>query len=208
MSALHLIGIDIGNLITIGGFSGIAIGLAGRQFAESFLAGLMMYTNSPFDKGELIKFKVGGIDVQGTVVDIGVFRTCVRSSDREIFTVPNASIFSSVVLNKSRRYAEWRMNHSVCLRPVNDLMDISSITQVVAAMRECVRQHPFVISTLPQRIHLSEIKLEGYIVTITCYIKARDMTAFFDNRESLLEEFIKICAEKGTQVVVKEVDIS
>ena len=100
------------------------------------------------------------------------------------------------------------MNHDICVRPENDLKDVNCIMNVIKAMRECVRKDYRVISTLPQRIHLSEIKLEGYVISITCYVEAQSMTSFYNARESLLEDFTNICAENGVLIVIKEIELT
>ena len=56
MLGLKVCGVDVGALVTFGGISGLAIGLAGRQILENAFMGLMLYATAPFAPGEEIRF--------------------------------------------------------------------------------------------------------------------------------------------------------
>ena len=42
------------------------------------------------------------------MVDVGWYRTTIRSFEREIFCIPNAAFSRNVVLNVTRKGKEWR----------------------------------------------------------------------------------------------------
>ena len=46
--------------------------------------------------------------VEGIVVDVGWYRTTIRSFEREIFNIPNSVFSRNVVLNITRKQKEWR----------------------------------------------------------------------------------------------------
>ncbi len=46
--------------------------------------------------------------VEGIVVDVGWYRTTIRSFEREIFCIPNSVFSRNVVLNVTRKQREWR----------------------------------------------------------------------------------------------------
>ncbi len=46
--------------------------------------------------------------VEGIVVDVGWYRTTIRSFEREIFNIPNSVFSRNVVLNITRKGKEWR----------------------------------------------------------------------------------------------------
>ena len=196
------------NIIAIGGFSGVAIGLAGRQLAESFLAGIVMFASAPFEKGESISFKAAGMDVTGNILDIGFLKTTVRSERREIFTVPNAKFMSGVILNRSRKYTERLMSTHMNVRPVHGaMMDVAPVEASVRAIRRRVQADPNVIATLPVRVHLREITLEGYVVKIHCYIRAQTHDDFLDFQQAVLEDAARIFTDNGVMFVWSEPEI-
>ena len=46
--------------------------------------------------------------VEGIVVDVGWYRTTIRSFEREIYNIPNSVFSRNVVLNITRKQKEWR----------------------------------------------------------------------------------------------------
>ena len=46
--------------------------------------------------------------VEGIVLDVGWYRTTIRSFEREIFNIPNSVFSRNVVLNITRKSREWR----------------------------------------------------------------------------------------------------
>ena len=46
--------------------------------------------------------------VEGIVVDVGWYRTTIRSFERELYTIPNSVFSRNVVLNITRKNKEWR----------------------------------------------------------------------------------------------------
>ena len=46
--------------------------------------------------------------MEGIVVDVGWYRTTIRSFEREIFCIPNSVFSRNVVLNVTRKQREWR----------------------------------------------------------------------------------------------------
>lgn len=58
--------------------------------------------------------------VEGIVVDVGWYRTTIRSFEREIFNIPNSVFSRNVVLNVTRKGKEWRFYEFIgmCLGPL------------------------------------------------------------------------------------------
>ena len=49
-------------------------------------------------------------------MDIGWYRTLIRSFEREVWVVPNAVFSKNVVLNVSRKLREWRFFELIGIR--------------------------------------------------------------------------------------------
>ena len=60
---LKVCGVDVGALVTFGGISGLAIGLAGRQILENAFMGLMLYATAPFKSGDEILFSTSQVRI-------------------------------------------------------------------------------------------------------------------------------------------------
>lgn len=74
--------------------------------------------------------------IEGIVLDIGWYRTLVRSFEREVYVIPNSVFSRTVVLNVTRKGKEWRFFEMIGIR----VQDIDSVNNIVADMRRIIRQ--------------------------------------------------------------------
>ena len=114
---VRALGMDVNSVLAIGGVGGVALGLAGREILENLFTGLIILTSNPFEVGDEVQFKpASGQVVEGIVLDVGWYRTTIRSFEREIFTIPNSVFTRNVVLNITRKNREWRFYEFLYLR--------------------------------------------------------------------------------------------
>jgi MscS family membrane protein len=78
---------------------GIAIALAAQKTIENFIGGVAVVSDRPVAVGDFCKFG----DRMGTVEDIGLRSTRVRTLDRTMVTVPNGQFSSMTLENFDRR---------------------------------------------------------------------------------------------------------
>lgn len=83
----------------------------------------------PFEVGEEVLFRPNGQTVEGIVVDVGWYRTLIRSFEREMYVIPNAVFSKNTVLNVTRKNREWRFYEYLCVR-VQDVHKANAIIQV------------------------------------------------------------------------------
>jgi MscS family membrane protein len=81
------------------GIGGLAFAMAAKDSLSNFFGGLNIMVDHIFKMGDWIK--VG--DVEGTVVEIGLRSTTVRTFDNALVTMPNAMVSTASVLNWNRR---------------------------------------------------------------------------------------------------------
>ncbi|MDF9745073.1 mechanosensitive ion channel family protein [Natrinema salsiterrestre] len=75
----------------------LAIGFAMQDVIANFVAGVFIYTDKPFRIGDWIEWDDG--TYSGTVEDISLRVTRVRTFDNELLTVPNSSLTDGVLKN-------------------------------------------------------------------------------------------------------------
>ncbi|SFS71571.1 mechanosensitive ion channel family protein [Halostagnicola kamekurae] len=73
----------------------LAIGLAAQNVISNFVAGVFIYTDKPFKIGDWIEWD----GYAGTVEDISLRVTRVRTFDNELLTVPNSELTNGVLKN-------------------------------------------------------------------------------------------------------------
>jgi len=95
ITALNNVGFDVGALIAGLGIGGLALAMAAKDTVSNFFGGIMIFTDKPFKIKERVK--IGGYD--GTIEEIGIRSTRLKTLEGRIVTIPNAKFTDSMVEN-------------------------------------------------------------------------------------------------------------
>ena len=80
------------------GLGGLAFALAAKDTAANLFGSLVIFSDKPFDVGDWIQTP----NVEGTVENIGIRSTRVRTFAKALVAVPNATLANSAITNWSR----------------------------------------------------------------------------------------------------------
>ena len=86
---------DIGGIATGLGLTGAVVALAAQDIVKQIFAGLTIFIDKPFEIGDWVE--VG--DISGTVEDITIKSTKIRTIEDTVVTVPNDTMTSSSIIN-------------------------------------------------------------------------------------------------------------
>lgn len=95
VAALGQVGIQTTSLLAAIGAIGLAIGLALKDTLSNVAAGVMLLSLRPFRNGDVVE--IG--DISGTVEEIGLFATRIKSLEGHMEFIPNAQIWSGHITN-------------------------------------------------------------------------------------------------------------
>jgi len=95
----HAFKLNVGALFTGLGLGGLAIALAAQETLQHFLGALVIFTDRPFQIGEIIQLETGTL---GTIEKIGLRSTQIRTFDGTLLIVPNKKLVDSLVTNITR----------------------------------------------------------------------------------------------------------
>lgn len=95
--ALGQLGVETTSFIAIVGAAGLAVGFALKDSLGNFASGVMLLINKPFSVGHYVE--AGG--TAGTVQEIKLFATKLKTPDNKVIYVPNASVVGSNITNYS-----------------------------------------------------------------------------------------------------------
>ncbi len=95
IAALGQVGIQTTSFVAILGAAGLAVGFALQGSLASFAAGVLIILLRPFKIGDFIE--AGG--ATGTVKDIGIFSSTLKTPDNKIVIVPNTNIMGGNITN-------------------------------------------------------------------------------------------------------------
>ena len=96
---LKVLGFNISTIVASLGLGGLAVALAVKDILANFFASVMLLFDNSFSHGERIE--CGGID--GVVVEMGLRRTTIRTSDNALVLIPNSELANKSIINWSRR---------------------------------------------------------------------------------------------------------
>lgn len=99
IAAVGQLGVQTTSFIAILGAAGLAIGLALQGSLANFAAGVLMIIFRPFKSGDFID----AAGTAGTVEEIQLFTTKMRTPDNKTIIIPNAQITSGTITNFSAR---------------------------------------------------------------------------------------------------------
>ncbi len=99
MIALGNAGVDVNSLIAGLGIGGLAFAMAAKDTVANIFGGASIFADKPFQIGDTIS--VAGST--GTVEEIGVRTTRMRTYDDTVFIIPNAKVADSPLENISAR---------------------------------------------------------------------------------------------------------
>jgi small-conductance mechanosensitive channel len=83
------------SLATVAAAATLAIGFALQDVIKNFVAGVFIFTDKPFQLGDWIEWDGNS----GTVEDISLRVTRIRTFDNELITVPNSTLTENAVKN-------------------------------------------------------------------------------------------------------------
>ena len=98
IAVLSRVGVQTASVIAVLGAAGLAVGLALQGSLANFAAGVLLVIFRPFRTGEWVD--LGG--VSGSVTQVQIFSTTLRTADGKIIVVPNGKIIAGNIINSSR----------------------------------------------------------------------------------------------------------
>jgi len=116
------------------GLVGMAVALGAQDLIKNMFAGLTIFLDRMFEKGNWIKTS----DVEGNVEEIGFRATKVRQFDKALVTIPNSKLANEALINFSRmtqRRIYWRIG--VEYRTTKEQLGC-----IIKEIREYLQSHP------------------------------------------------------------------
>jgi MscS family membrane protein len=175
------------------GVGGIAVALAAQKTLENVIGGVSLIFDDVARVGDTLK--VG--DTLGTVEDIGLRSTRIRTLDRTVVSVPNGHIANMTIENLAARDKFW-------FHPMLSLRQGTSALQVQAVLdrvRSLLHEDPRVNAD-SVRVRFLRFGVSSLEVEVFAYIAARDSNEFLEIQEALLLRTIVCIEAAGVQIVL------
>ena len=176
IAILGTFGIDVTTGIAALGIGGIALALGAQKTVENLVGSVTVIADKPLQVGDFIK--VG--DVVGTVEDVGIRSTRIRTGERTVITIPNGDLSARQIENFAAR-DRFLFNPVITVDSVTTAAKlkeaISIVQQVLTEQKNMAEGH---------RARLGSISERGFNIEVFSYIDVREFDTQVIIRENLL----------------------
>tara|TARA_Y100000588_G_scaffold275673_1_gene291943 strand:+ start:797 stop:1627 length:831 start_codon:yes stop_codon:yes gene_type:complete len=177
-AVLGQFGVQTASIITVLGAAGLAIGLALQGTLSNIASGVMLILLSPLKVGEYIDAE----GVAGTVVEVGLFSTNLKTFDGIYVSVPNSTLWSSTIRNYSR-FPTRRIDSVVGISYEDD------VDKAIEALLEVLRLESRVLENPAPKVLVDELADSSVNLKMRCWVASKDFwdVSFELRRESKLK---------------------
>jgi len=175
------------------GIGGLAIGFGAQKTIENLFGGVSVLGDEVIRVGDTCRFG----DRTGTVEDIGLRSTRVRTDERTLLAIPNGTVATINVENLSRR-DKILFKTTLALRSETKP---DHLRYVLSETRRLLYSHPK-IESKTVRVRLTDIAPGSLNVEVFSYILTVDFNEFAAVREDLLLRMLDLVDEAGTGVAL------
>jgi MscS family membrane protein len=186
---LAIFGFNLTTVLAGLGIGGIAIAFAAQKTLENLFGGISVLADEVIRVGDYCKFG----DRSGTVEDISLRSTRIRTDDRTQLSIPNGAVAAMNVENFSRR-DKFFFNPSLNVRPETSP---DQLRYLLAEIRRLLYEHPKV-DTDSADIRFTGFGASALTLAITAYIPTRNFAEFVAIREDLLLRIMEIVGRSGS----------
>jgi small conductance mechanosensitive channel len=179
IAVLDVVGIQTTSLIAVIGAAGLAIGLALQGSLANFAAGVMLILFRPFKQGDFVT--AGGST--GTVEEISLFTTNLKTPDNKAVIVPNSAITSGSITNFSAKDTR-RIDMVYGVSYKDDIKKVKTVIQTILDADERILKDP------APTIGILELADNSVNFAVRPWVNAADYWAvFFDLNETIKIRF-------------------
>jgi small conductance mechanosensitive channel len=179
IAALGQLGIHTTSFIAILGAAGLAIGLALQGSLANFAAGFLMIIFRPFRVEDYIE----GGGIAGTVEEIQIFTTTLKTPDNKTVIVPNAKMTGDNIIN-------WSAKGTRRVDMVFGIGYGDDIDKAKKIMADVLDQDDRILKDPPYQIALSELGDSSVNFVVRPWVKNEHYWGvYFDTMEKVKKAF-------------------
>lgn len=190
LAALQNFGINVTAVLAGLGVGGLAVALAAQKTLENVFGGITVVADRPVRVGDFCRWGDGKI---GTVEDIGLRSTRIRTLDRTLVTVPNAS-FSQLELENFAARDRIRLYAVLGLRYETTP---DQLRYLLVEIRKLLLAHPK-ITPDPARIRFVGFGAYSLDLEVFAYAATSDWNEFLAIREDVFLRIMDVVDRSGT----------
>jgi len=180
-----ILGTNIKSLLLSAGVGGIAVALAAKDTIANFFGSITIFTDRPFQMGELVK--IG--EHLGPVEEVGFRSTRIRTLQGHLVTIPNSVIANSNVENIGRRPFIRRTSNITITYDSGQ----AKANKAVEIIREVLAEVPQLNTDpeRPPRVYFSDFNDWSLNIYMSYWVKPADYWLYHQVNEQVNFEIMK-----------------
>jgi MscS family membrane protein len=184
-----ILGFNLTTALAGVGIGTLAIGFGAQQTIANLFGGVSVLGDEAIHVGDVCKFG----DRTGTVEDIGLRSTRVRTDERTLLVIPNGTVATINVENLSRR--DKLLFKTVLGFHLDTAPD--HLRYVLTEIQNVLTGHPR-IEKNTVRVRLIELTASAINVELVCYVQTQDFDVFAQTRQELLLGIMHFVEDSGS----------
>ncbi|MDE6043910.1 MAG: mechanosensitive ion channel family protein [Helicobacter sp.] len=216
LAILARMGFNITTLVASLGIGGLAVALATKDILANFFASVMILFDNAFSQGDWISCN----KIEGTVVEIGLRRTTIRTFDNALLFVPNSVFVNDAICNWNRRKVGRRIKMTIGLtydatadklqKCIDDIIHMLENHKGIAKKSDyadastlmTIRQELVSIDDYEGNKSTIEVYLDNFgdstiDISVSCFTTAISKAAWVATKQSVLFEIMRIVQDNG-----------
>ena len=193
LGALASFGINLTATLAGLGIGGVALAFAAQKSLENLFGGFVVLGDRIMRVGDTVRIGTA----EGTIEDVTLYATRMRLFDRSVVTIPNGTLITAQVENRSRR-DKFLVNPTLGLRTETTA---SQMRAVLDGIRQRLAADPRVEK---QTLRVRFLRLGAYTldVEVFAYVLAADYAAYLEAQEELLFLILERIEAAGTGLAI------
>ncbi|HET9623451.1 MAG TPA: mechanosensitive ion channel family protein [Kofleriaceae bacterium] len=189
--ALAQLGVSVASLVAGLGIGGLAVALAAQKTLENLFGTLSIGVDQPMREGDLVKL----YDIVGTVEQIGLRSTRIRTLDRTVVTVPNGEL-------ANQRIESYTVRDRLRLATTIGLVYGTTSAQmraILADLEAILRRQPKI---WPDSVvvRFKELAASSLDIEIQAWFTTADWSEFQLIRQDVLLDFMAAIERHGSSI--------
>ncbi len=176
-------GVEINSVLAGLGIGGLAFALAAQDTVKNIFGSLTLLGDRPFDVGDWVV--IG--DLEGTVEEVGIRSSRLRTFYNSVITVPNGNLITANVDNLGKRtYRRWNTKLQVTYDTPPDTMEA-----FIEGVRELIRVHPYTRKDY-YHVYLNSFGAHSLDIMVYLFFKAPDWGTELRERQRIMMDILRL----------------
>lgn len=188
------LGVPTASFVALLGSIGVTVGLALQGSLSNFAGGLILMFLHPFKTGDYIKT---ASDIEGTVVEIGLFFTTLRMADNKIITIPNGNLSAGNIINYNVLPVR-RLSSTVGIAYEADT------TRAIELLTALIKSRKPLVNPEKALVYVKELGDSSVVLGLHYWVKTDD---YWDEAWSINQAIKDVLDQNGIAIPFNQLDV-